>query len=42
MLSLYVLLQNCHLENKSKESGAGDTEMTLAGSFTKACGSMYD
>ena len=30
------------LENKSKESGAGDAEMTLAGSFTKACGSMYD
>nr|POE54764.1 hypothetical protein CFP56_46062 [Quercus suber] len=27
-------------ENKSKESGAGDTEMTLADSFTKASGSM--
>ena len=30
------------LENKSKESGAGDTEMTLADSFTKASGSMFD
>ena len=29
-------------ENKSKESGAGDTEMMLADSFTKASGSMYD
>ena len=30
------------LENKSKESGVGDTEMTLVDSFTKASGSMYD
>ena len=29
-------------ENKSKESGAGDIEMMLADSFTKASGSMYD
>ena len=29
-------------ENKSKESGASDTEMMLADSFTKASGSMYD
>nr|POE55575.1 hypothetical protein CFP56_73438 [Quercus suber] len=28
------------LEKKSKESGAGDTGMTLADSFTKASGSM--
>ena len=30
------------LENKSKESGAGDTEMTFADSFTMASGSVYD
>ena len=30
------------LENKFKESGAGDTEMMLADSFTKASVSMYD
>ena len=36
------LIEELPLENKSKESGAGDTEMTLADSFTKASGSMYD
>ncbi|KAF3959189.1 hypothetical protein CMV_015978 [Castanea mollissima] len=30
------------LENKSKESGAGDTEITLADSFTKASVSMLE
>ena len=36
------LIAELPLENKSKESGAGDTEMTLADSFTKASVSMYD
>ncbi|KAM3691117.1 hypothetical protein ACJW31_09G171500 [Castanea mollissima] len=36
----YDILLEPPLENKSKESGAGDTEMTLADSFTKASGSM--
>ena len=40
MLSVY-LISELQLENKSKESGAGYTEMTLADSFTKPSGSMY-
>ena len=36
------LIAELPLENKSKESGAVDTEMTLADSFTKASVSMYD
>ena len=46
MLEDYVvfvyLIAKPPLENKSKESGVGDTEMTLADSFTKASRSMYD
>ena len=36
------LIAELPLEDKSKESGAGDTEMMLADSFTKASVSMYD
>ena len=36
------LIAELPLENKCKESGAGDTEMTLADSFTKASVSMLD
>ena len=36
------LIAELPLENKSKESGAGDTEMALADSFTKVSVSMYD
>ena len=36
------LIAELPLENKSKKSGADDTEMALADSFTKASVSMYD
>ncbi|XP_030927327.1 uncharacterized protein LOC115953704 [Quercus lobata] len=47
--ALLILNENCthikgepQFENKSKESGAGYTEMTLADSFTKPSGSMLE
>uniref|UniRef100_A0A7N2M1G5 PPIase cyclophilin-type domain-containing protein n=1 Tax=Quercus lobata TaxID=97700 RepID=A0A7N2M1G5_QUELO len=36
------LIAEPQFENKSKESGAGYTEMTLADSFTKPSGSMLE
>ncbi|KAF3957324.1 hypothetical protein CMV_017654 [Castanea mollissima] len=36
------LIAELPLENKSKESGAGDTERILADSFTKASGYMLE